>query len=237
MLRNNLNMFLYIIPVILFSLGFHEFSHAYVSYRLGDPTARNMGRITLNPLKHLDPLGSLMLLISSYYGSGFGWAKPVPINPVYYRDRKKGTILVSLAGPLSNLLLALISAFFTAYVGRKYNIPNGRIFDAFRYGLVNPVNLDAVIFNLFRVSFVINIGLAVFNIIPVPPLDGSKILSGLLPGRYYYKMLEYENYLSLGFLLLIFVFPGVLSAVMSPFIAMASGIIGYIVSPVISIFI
>ena len=100
LLRYPLSIIIYLLPVILVSITIHELAHGYISYKLGDPTAKNAGRLTLNPLKHLDILGTIMILIS-----GFGWAKPVPINPIYYRDRKKGTMLVSLAGPLSIFFL------------------------------------------------------------------------------------------------------------------------------------
>lgn len=177
-------------------MTFHELSHAYVSYKLGDPTAKQMGRLTLNPLKHLDPIGAIMLFVS-----GFGWAKPVPINPMYYKNRRKGTILVSIAGPLSNLLLATI--FYTLYyiISGKYGNPSIGVFD----------------FSTFSSAMVsINIGLAAFNLLPFPPLDGSKILGGFLPPKYYYTMLQYENYISLAFLFLVFVVPGALSFILTP---------------------
>jgi len=155
-----------------------------------------MGRLSLNPLKHLDPLGTIMLLFSN-----FGWAKPVPINPMYYKDRRKGTLLVSLAGPLSNLLLATI--FYTLYF-----VIYGK-FGSIKLGI-----FDLQAFSAIMIS--INIGLAAFNILPFPPLDGSKILGSLLSPQYYYKMLQYENYISIAFLLLVFAAPGALSFIMSP---------------------
>lgn len=207
---------LYLIPVILLSLSFHEFAHAYVSYKLGDPTAKNYGRLTLNPGRHLDILGTIMILVSF-----FGWAKPVPINPMYYRNPRRGTMLVSLAGPLSNILLALIFYFPLAYISAKYGTPG--------YSL----NYISIIYQLSRFFYIININLAVFNILPVPPLDGSKILSGLLPPRQYFKMMEYENYIAIGFLILIFAMPGVLETIMSPLIWVVRTIIGLIANPVV----
>ena len=151
------------LPIILFALSAHEFAHAYVSFRLGDPTAARAGRLTLLPWVHLDPLGTLMLVISRLSGYGFGWAKPVPIDPSYYRNPAQGVFLVSLAGPLANLGLATL------------------------FGLVVrlPGFLGApVILQEFVVSGVlINLGLFLFNLIPVPPLDGSGILAYLLRGR------------------------------------------------------
>lgn len=201
--------FLYLVPVFLISLSFHEASHAYVSYRLGDPTAKNMGRLTLNPLKHLDVLGTIIMLVSR-----FGWAKPVPINPMYYKDKKKGTMLVSLAGPLSNLLLALAASF-------------PLLFLVSRFGPLSLVNFSivSVLYNFFSLLFVININLAAFNLIPVPPLDGSKILSGILTPRLYFKFMQYENYIGMIFLLVVFMFPGVLGRIMSPI----TGILRYVV--------
>jgi len=203
---------LYVVPAFLFSLSFHEASHAYVSYRLGDPTAKNMGRLTLNPFKHLDPLGAIMMLVS-----GFGWAKPVPINPFYYKDKKKGTMLVSFAGPMSNLLLALIASFCQMFLIRRYGLLR-----------IGSFGLVSVLYNFCSLLFVININLAAFNLIPVPPLDGSKILSGILTPRLYFKFMQYENYIGIIFLVIIFVFPGILSRIMSPI----TGLLRYIVRSV-----
>lgn len=202
MLFGDPRIIIYLIPAVLLSLSFHEFSHAFVSYKLGDPTAKNQGRLTLNPLKHLDVLGTIMILVSR-----FGWAKPVPINPMYYKDRKKGTMLVSLAGPLSNIILAFVFSLPMIYIQTRYGIRRIGSFD----------NIS-ILYNLSLMFYIININLAVFNILPVPPLDGSKILSGILPQRQYFKMVQYENYIAVIFLLLVFIFPGVLFRIMSPFV-------------------
>lgn len=219
LLRYPISILIYLVPAILVSLTFHELAHAYVSYKLGDPTAKNMGRLSLNPLKHLDIFGTIMLLISS-----FGWAKPVPINPMYYDNRKRGTMLVSIAGPLSNVLLALIFAVPKQYISAKYTIPAG-------YQYLPFWDYRAVIFNLSAVFFTINIGLAVFNILPVPPLDGSKILSGILPSNQYYKFLQYENYIGVVFLLVVFAFPRLLSTIMYPFTWVLTTAINIIATP------
>lgn len=224
-MNGDLLLYLYALPAILLSLSFHEMSHAYVSYRLGDPTAKSVGRLSLNPLKHLDPLGTLMLVVSLYYGRGFGWARPVPINPMYYKDKKRGTMLVSLAGPLSNLLLALIFAFPMLFTGIKCGLSPDEIFNMNILLNTNIIVLMPIIFNVCKFFYIINISLAVFNIIPVPPLDGSKILSGLLPSRYYFKLMRYENYVGLAFLLLIFALPQVLSTILSPFTWAAESLI------------
>jgi len=145
-----------LVPAILIGLTLHEFAHAYVADRLGDRTARAAGRLTLNPLVHIDVLGLILLFIA-----GFGWAKPVPINPYNFRGNiKRGVLLVSMAGPVSNFFIACISAAALAF---------------FAY--------DPLVGTLLKTVIYINVVLAVFNLIPVPPLDGSKILAGLLPGR------------------------------------------------------
>lgn len=217
--------FVYLIIAILLSLSFHELAHAFISYRLGDPTARDHGRLTLNPLKHLDPIGTIMIIASMISGGrGFGWARPVPINPMYYKDKKKGTILTSLAGPLSNILLALLFAFPFYYIGTSFGAQS-----------INEFSLKAILFNFGYMFYSINIGLAVFNIIPVPPLDGSKILSGVLPSRYYFRLMQYENYIGIIFLILIFAFPRVLSTILSPLYYVVETAIMFIVKGVLGV--
>lgn len=161
---------------VLLCMTVHECSHGLVSWWLGDPTAKREGRLSFNPLHHLDPIGALCLLLFR-----FGWAKPVPINPNYYKNFRLGTVLVSIAGPLSNILLAFITLLF-------YGI----------WQLFLPVNEYALIFIWTMVSM--NLGLAVFNCIPIPPLDGSKVLFALLPERAYRVVLRYERY---GFIVLL----------------------------------
>ena len=141
-----------LIPVLLFALVFHEFSHAWIAYKLGDPTARYAGRLTLNPIAHLDPVGGLMILFV-----GFGWAKPVPVDPRYLKKPREDMMKIAFAGPASNLLLAFIAGTIL-----RFGIGQGSI---------------AMMLILFTQ---INIMLAVFNMIPVSPLDGSQIFSGLL---------------------------------------------------------
>lgn len=165
------------IPGFLFAITIHEFSHGYIAYRRGDPTAQQMGRLTLNPLAHLDIFGSLMLVFV-----GFGWARPVPVNPYNLRDPKRDMMWVSFAGPASNLL----SAFLFGLVVRIY------IYTAGALDLQNP--FVSVILSMLIFAVHINIILAVFNMLPIPPLDGSKILFGLLPpqrGSFYYGMERY----------------------------------------------
>ncbi len=224
LLRYPITVLVYLIPAILISLTFHEFCHALASYKLGDRTARDLGRLSINPLKHLDVLGTIMMLFS-----GFGWAKPVPINPMYYRDKRKGILLVSLAGPLSNVILAMIIALPMVYLEIKHGLQHG--------GFYQVMDTRAILYNLCFIIYTININLAVFNIIPVPPLDGSKILSVILPQQYYFKLVRYENFIGLAFLVIIFVVPSALWKIMSPFIWVIETAINYIISPIVRIFV
>jgi len=172
-----LEKILILIPVVLIAITFHELAHGWAAYRLGDPTPKAQGRLTLNPISHLDPLGALLLLVA-----GFGWAKPVQVNPNYFRgDRHKGMMLVALAGPLANILIAFIGALLFSYLGSYGS-----------YGYAFFSNL-----------VMINIYLAAFNLLPVPPLDGSKILAGLLPKSQVNLLHSLEGYGPLILMLLI----------------------------------
>lgn len=215
-MRDTMIMFLYAIPAILVSLSFHEMSHAYASYRLGDPTAKRMGRLTMNPLKHLDPAGTLMLVASMFSGVGFGWAKPVPIDPTYYRNYKRGTVMVSLAGPLSNLLLAFAFSFPMALIAANSGLTINEIYNS-RYLIYgSDFSFRSVVFNISRMFYMMNIGLAIFNLIPVPPLDGSKILMAVLPARQYFSLIRYQRYIGLMFLAVMLLKPEALASVMDP---------------------
>jgi Zn-dependent protease len=150
------------LPILFFSLTVHEFSHAWAANRLGDPTAKHMGRLTLNPIVHFDVMGLFMMVAS---GFRFGWAKPVPINPANFRDWRRGTLLVSIAGPVSNLVIAAGGSV---------------VFHAIAYTHLGDA--DATLLYRFVYSLIfINCALAFFNLIPLPPLDGSKVLISLLP--------------------------------------------------------
>jgi len=164
---------------VLICITFHELAHGYTAYRLGDRTAKDMGRLTLNPIKHIDPFGLIMMIIFR-----FGWAKPVPVNMHSFKNPKTYMAVTAFAGPLSNIILALI-------VIALY----GLLFEAL-LGL-SPVVHEIIINTAF-----ISIALAVFNLMPIPPLDGSKILFSVLPEEYYYKLMRYERY---GMFLLILV--------------------------------
>ncbi len=175
--------------VLLYSLALHELGHALVADRMGDRTARNLGRVTLNPIKHLDPIGTLLLLFV-----GFGWAKPVPIRPGNFRNYRVGMFWVSIAGILINLTIAVFALLILAALGTTLAnlqgiFPNaGGGGDPLRYGLF--------------VAAQINVVLAVFNLLPIPPLDGSKILSAFLPASMQRAVWQLERY---GFLLVVLV--------------------------------
>jgi Zn-dependent protease len=232
---SNLIIFTYAIPAILISLSFHEMAHAYASYRQGDPTAKMMGRLTMNPLKHLDPIGTLMLVASMFSGFGFGWAKPVPINPTYYKNTKRGTVMVSLAGPASNLLLAFLFSFPMAFIALRNGIDVDIIFISNLSIFSSVFSFEAFVFNISRFFYMINIGLATFNLLPIPPLDGSKILTAILPTNIYFNLMRYERYVGLVFLALVVLVPGALSTVLSPIRWVFEGAFKLLASPFLSL--
>ena len=183
-----LNIVLSVVPALL-CITFHEVSHGWVAYRLGDPTAKDAGRLTLNPLKHIDMMGLLMMVVFK-----FGWAKPVPVNMMRFRNPKRGMALTALAGPVSNVLLAYIAVVLYMALAAVYYVKAAAW-------------LSYVLTFLYCVQL-ISAGLAVFNIFPIPPLDGSKVLFALLPDAAYAKLMRYERYGMI--LLLVLVATGVL---------------------------
>jgi Zn-dependent protease len=233
---DRLLILIYAIPAILISLSFHELSHAYMSYRQGDPTAKMLGRLTLNPLKHLDPIGTLMLIVSMFSGFGFGWAKPVPIDPTYYKNHKRGTVLVSIAGPLANLLLAFIFSFPMALIAIDNGVSLGAIYDSYSGYFAGGLSFQAILFNVSRSFYRINIGLAIFNILPIPPLDGSKILMAVLPAKTYFGIMRYERYIGMAFLVLMVIRPGVLSTLLYPLKTGVEAVFRVLATPVLSLF-
>ncbi len=172
---------LYRIPALLVALTVHEYAHAVVADSMGDPTPRYMGRLTLNPLVHLDPIGTLALVLV-----GFGWAKPVEVNPSYFRDGRKGMMAVSFAGPGSNLLIAFIGVTIFAVMKK-----------------LGFLSIGVYSFLLWLQLY--NIWFALFNLMPIPPLDGSKILMSVLPGRQAYAMMQiapYSQFILIGLVML-----------------------------------
>lgn len=214
---DNPELIIYWFMVFAFSISVHESAHAYAAYLLGDPTAKEQGRITIDPLKHLDLFGTLMMLISF-----IGWAKPVPINPSNFKNKKAGTILVSLAGPLSNLILAVLFAVPFAYVTLKY------------YPLENnPLNPAVIVYNFAIYGFVMNISLAVFNFLPLPPLDGSKIFTAVLPSKYYFKIMQYHNVTFI--ILILLLYTGWLNKIITPVIGGVQSAILSVIVPIIKL--
>lgn len=179
------------LPVILLSLTVHEYAHGYVAYRCGDGTAKAFGRLTLNPRKHLDPIGSLCMLMV-----GFGWAKPVPVNMRHFRKPKRDMVLVSVAGPLSNFILAFFSAaiaeiiFILCTKNGQFAILGDMVYYQDKLGLALYF-----LYTVFDLGIILNVGLGLFNLIPVPPLDGSKILAGVLPNHLAMRYLQIERYM------------------------------------------
>ena len=174
----NLTDYIYIVVAALFAIILHEIAHGLVSNWLGEPTPKMQGRLSLNPLKHLDPIGTLCLIFFHV-----GWAKPVVVNPDYYKNKKRGMALVALAGPLMNFLLAIFSIIIMA-IFVKVNAYS---------------NVLIIIYNFLLYFSVINLGLGLFNLIPIPPLDGSRILGAFLKDDTYEQYMKYERY---GFIII-----------------------------------
>jgi len=170
---------LYILPILLFSIVVHEVAHGWMALRLGDSTARDSGRLTLNPIPHIDPIGSIAIPLLSYLSVGsvfIAWAKPVPINPANFRNYRRDDILVSIIGPVSNLIVAFGCAVFYVISDRSFGSLNLMENNLQR-------EIAAFFIHMFAAGITLNIFLAVFNLIPVPPLDGSHVLSSLLPAE------------------------------------------------------
>jgi Zn-dependent protease len=181
-LRYSLQDLPWVIITLIVAFSVHEFAHAFVAYKFGDSTAKNQGRLTLNPMKHLDPLGTILIFIA-----GFGWARPVPVNRFFFKNPRLAGILVSVAGPISNLVMASLA----------YLIWYGLLF----VGVANDFNSSLVAF--FNIFIQLNLVLFVFNLLPFPPLDGYRIVEDLVPADVRPRMTQYESYGALIFLILV----------------------------------
>lgn len=174
----NLPQLILTVMAALVALTIHEFAHGYVAYKLGDDTAKSLGRLSLNPLKHLDPFGALCMVFFH-----FGWAKPVPIDPRNFKNPRKGFALTALAGPATNLIVGFFTAFFYLLCLSLFKESSNNF--------LNNFQINILLFLLY--FFSINIGLGIFNLIPVPPFDGSRILNVILPKKWYFKVMKYER--------------------------------------------
>ncbi len=179
----NLADFISTLCAVILALTVHELMHGVVAYRLGDPTAKNAGRLTLNPLAHLDLIGFLCMVVFR-----FGWAKPVPVNSRYFKHPRTGMALVAAAGPGSNLVFGFICVLL--YYALALYAPASDIMNA--------------VISFLAILAVLNVGFAVFNLLPVPPLDGSRIAGLFLPPRWYWQIMRYERYIQIGVMLLLY---------------------------------
>ena len=190
-LKSWLISFLLTLPIALISLSVHETAHGYIAYRLGDPTARNLGRLTLNPIKHLDPIGFLCMILG-----GFGWAKPVPVNARYFKNPRRGMARTGVAGPISNILLA---SFFALI----YEILFALLKDV-RFTSELAFNVALISLQFLSLAAYLNVALAIFNMIPIPPFDGSRLLYAFLPPKTYFSVMKYERYIMIALLIMLF---------------------------------
>jgi Zn-dependent protease len=197
---------IYFVMALLICLTIHECSHALIALFLGDPTARNLGRLSLNPMRHLDPLGTIFLVIMAFSGIGIGWAKPVPVNPHRMRiSPKTGMAIVAIAGPVSTMVLAAV------------------LFAATR---VFPLAANSSLADFLSVLFTVSIFLAAFNLIPIPPLDGFNVLLGVLPDQPAFSLSKLGQYGPVLLLVLI-MFPGVLSSILYPIVGVVQSIVTF----------
>lgn len=206
-LRSSIPQMLLMLPAIFISLSVHEAAHGFAAYKLGDPTAHNLGRLTLNPIKHINPIGFVCMMLF-----GVGWANPVPVNARNFKNPRRDMAITAAAGPLSNLLLSAIFTLLLRLVmiplqnmadGQYYLFSNGT------YYLAEGIASDAVFILLsvlaiiFYLGIILNLSLMIFNLIPLPPLDGSRIAYIFMPPKLYFNIMKYEQYIMWGFLILL----------------------------------
>jgi Zn-dependent protease len=197
LLFSNPILFITLVSALLLSLSLHELAHAFAAYKLGDFTAKMSGRLTLNPLAHLDPIGTFLLLFA-----GFGWAKPVPVNSLNLRNPKRDLAIISFAGPLANFTLAATAALALNFIGSSGGLLTGFLYYFAFY----------------------NVGLGIFNLLPVAPLDGFKVVSGILPGNLAF---QWEQLASYGiFILLFLILTNSLEKILFPLMRIVLGIFG-----------
>ena len=191
------------IPIVLLALSVHETAHGFVADKLGDPTARNYGRLTLNPIKHLDPIGTVCMLLF-----GFGWARPVPINSRYFKKPRRDMALTAIAGPISNILMALV-------FGLLINLWFFLLSEVITINSYLAFNMASYLYIFLYYGVSLNVTLAVFNLLPIPPLDGSRVVTAFLPPKAAYAYIKHERIISL--VLMVALFIGVLSPVIRLF--------------------
>lgn len=192
----------------LLCITVHELCHGWVAYRLGDPTAKRAGRLTLNPIRHIDPFGLLMLIVVKV-----GWAKPVPVDMRYFRDPKKGMALTALAGPVSNFILAFLAVALSSVIWQTVPDTMGRFW----------------VLAVLSYIALLSTGLGLFNLIPIPPLDGSKVLFSFLPTKAYYTILRYERFIMIAVIILVFsgIFQAPLSYLINSVLGRFCAVTGY----------
>lgn len=201
---NSINSMLISLPGILMAISFHECAHAYVAHLMGDDTAKDAGRISINPIHHIDPFGFLMLLLVH-----FGWAKPVPVVESNFRNRKLGSFLVSIAGVVTNVILAILLGFILK--------------------ALSPIIRQESFVLIMQIAVYINIWFASFNLMPIPPLDGYRILELVLPYSWRYKLYEYERYSFI--VLIILLYTGVIKILLNPVVFVISKIVFSVIGP------
>ncbi len=219
------------IPAVLLALSIHEAAHGWMANKLGDPTARSLGRLTVNPLKHLDPIGTISMLVF-----GVGWAKPVPINSRYFKKAKRDMALTAAAGPVSNILQGLVATLLM-FIGTRLLLgkmglshalstaDDNALFSIFLsrllYGTSTLVKIGGILLYLLYIYATLNFVLALFNLIPIPPFDGSRLAFVFLPDKIYFGIMKYERYIMIAFLIIFYTCGGLFSNV---FGAVISGI-------------